>query len=55
MGILNGVKINHEKKPYFIQLGEGELIYFAGVWRKRNIMMIKKEFFQFLQNQQTKK
>ena len=23
-----------EKKPYFVQLRDGELIYFAGVWRK---------------------
>ena len=23
-----------EKKPYLIKLGDGELIYFAGVWRK---------------------
>jgi len=23
-----------QKKPYFIQLGDGELIYLAGIWRK---------------------
>ena len=23
-----------EKKPYLIKLGDGELIYFAGIWRK---------------------
>ena len=24
----------NQKKPYFIQLGDGELIYLAGIWRK---------------------
>ena len=33
MVIMNGNNGN-QKIPYFIQLGDGELIYLAGIWRK---------------------
>ena len=49
-----------QKKPYLIKLGDGELIYFAGVWRKekynddnrRVFSIITKFLFKksFLQN-----
>ena len=34
-----------EKKPYFIQLGASELIYFAGVWRKEKYNDDKRRVF----------
>jgi len=37
-----------EKKPYFIQLGDGELIYFAGVWRKEKYINDKRRVFSII-------
>ena len=37
-----------EKKPYFIQLGAGELIYFAGVWRKEKYNDDKRRVFSII-------
>ena len=37
-----------EKKPYFIQLGEGELIYLAGVWRKEKYNDDKRRVFSII-------
>ena len=37
-----------EKKPYFIQLGAGELIYFAGVWRKEIYNDDKRRVFSII-------
>jgi len=37
-----------EKKPYFIQLGDGELIYFAGVWRKEKYNDDKRRVFSII-------
>ena len=37
-----------EKKPYFIQLGDGELIYFAGVWRKEKYNNDKRRVFSII-------
>ena len=42
---MNG-KITVIKKPYFIQLGDGELIYLAGIWRKELKDDKKVRFFQ---------
>ena len=36
------------KKPYFIQLGAGELIYFAGVWRKEKYNDDKRRVFSII-------
>ena len=37
-----------EKKPYFIQLGAGELIYLAGVWRKEKYNNDKRRVFSII-------
>ena len=37
-----------EKKPYFIQLGDGELIYLAGVWRKEKYNDDKRRVFSII-------
>ena len=37
-----------EKKPYYIQLGAGELIYFAGVWRKEKYNDDKRIVFSII-------
>ena len=37
-----------EKKPYYIQLGAGELIYFAGVWRKEKYNDNKRRVFSII-------
>ena len=37
-----------EKKPYYIQLGDGELIYFAGVWRKEKYNNVKRRVFSII-------
>ena len=37
-----------EKKPYFIQLGAGELIYLAGVWRKEKYNDVKRRVFSII-------
>ena len=37
-----------EKKPYYIQLGAGELIYFAGVWRKEKYNEDKRRVFSII-------
>ena len=37
-----------EKKPYFIQLGAGELIYLAGVWRKEKYNDDKRRVFSII-------
>mgnify|MGYP006189474301 CR=1 FL=1 len=42
-----GVK-SGEKKPYYIQLGDGELIYLAGIWRKENHNEKKIKVFSIL-------
>ena len=36
------------KKPYYIQLGSGELIYFAGVWRKEKYNEDKRRVFSII-------
>ena len=43
------------KKPYFIQLGDGELIYFAGVWRKENYHDDKRRVFSIITQSANKK
>jgi len=40
--------IGSEKKPYFVQLGDGELIYFAGVWRKEKHKNNKRRVFSII-------
>ena len=37
-----------EKKPYYIQLGDSELIYFAGVWRKEKYNNDKRRVFSII-------
>ena len=37
-----------KKKPYYIQLGDGELIYFAGVWRKEKYNNDKRRVFSII-------
>ena len=37
-----------EKKPYFIKLDAGELIYFAGVWRKEKYNDDKRRVFSII-------
>ena len=37
-----------EKKPYLIKLGDGELIYFAGVWRKEKYNDDKRRVFSII-------
>ena len=44
-----------EKKPYFIQLGAGELIYFAGVWRKEKYNDDKRRVFSIITKAANKK
>ena len=44
-----------EKKPYYIQLGDGELIYFAGVWRKENYNNDKRRVFSIITKAANKK
>ena len=46
MDTMNG-KITVIKKPYFIQLGDGELIYLAGIWRKE-LQNDKKQVFSII-------
>ena len=44
-----------EKKPYLIQLGCGELIYFAGVWRKEKYNDDKQRVFSIITKAANKK
>ena len=44
-----------EKKPYYIQLGDGELIYFAGVWRKEKHNDDKRRVFSIITKAANKK
>ena len=44
-----------EKKPYLIQLGDGELIYFAGVWRKEKYNDDKRRVFSIITKVANKK
>ena len=44
-----------EKKPYYIQLGAGELIYFAGVWRKEKYNDDKRRVFSIITKAANKK
>ena len=44
-----------EKKPYLIQLGDGELIYFAGVWRKEKYNDNKRRVFSIITKAANKK
>ena len=44
-----------EKKPYFIKLGDGELIYFAGVWRKEKYNDNKRRVFSIITKPANKK
>ena len=37
-----------EKKPYYIQLGDSELIYFAGIWRKEKYNNDKRRVFSII-------
>jgi len=43
-----------EKKPYFVKLGDGELIYFAGVWRKENHKDDKRRVFSIITKEANK-
>jgi len=43
-----------EKKPYFVKLGDGELIYFAGIWRKENHKNDKKRVFSIITKEANK-
>ena len=47
-GYFEWSKKHGEKKPYFIKLGEGELIYFAGVWRKEKYNNDKRRVFSII-------
>ena len=47
--------IGGEKKPYFVQLGDGELIYFAGVWRKEKHQDNKRRVFSIITKAANKK
>ena len=44
-----------EKKPYLIKLGDGELIYFAGVWRKEKYNDDKRRVFSIITKPANKK
>ena len=44
-----------EKKPYLIKLGDGELIYFAGVWRKEKYNDDKQRVFSIITKAANKK
>jgi putative SOS response-associated peptidase YedK len=44
-----------EKKPYLIKLGDGELIYFAGVWRKEKYNEDKRRVFSIITKAANKK
>ena len=44
-----------EKKPYLIKLGDGELIYFAGVWRKEKYDDDKRRVFSIITKAANKK
>ena len=44
-----------EKKPYLIQLGDGELIYFAGLWRKEKYNDDKRRVFSIITKAANKK
>ncbi|MDC0232420.1 SOS response-associated peptidase [Pelagibacteraceae bacterium] len=44
-----------EKKPYLITLGNGELIYFAGVWRKEKYNDDKRRVFSIITKTANKK
>jgi len=44
-----------EKKPYFVQLGDGELIYFAGVWRNEKHQDDKRRVFSIITKAANKK
>ena len=47
-GYFEWSKQEGEKKPYFIQLGAGELIYLAGVWRKEKYNDDKRRVFSII-------
>ena len=44
-----------EKKPYLIKLGDGDLIYFAGVWRKEKYNDEKRRVFSIITKAANKK
>ena len=44
-----------EKKPYLIKLDDGELIYFAGVWRKEKYNDDKRRVFSIITKAANKK
>ena len=44
-----------QKKPYLIKLGDGELIYFAGVWRKEKYNDDKRRVFSIITKAANKK
>ncbi|MFL2543501.1 MAG: SOS response-associated peptidase [Alphaproteobacteria bacterium] len=44
-----------EKKPYLIKLDDGELIYFAGVWRKEKYNNYKRRVFSIITKAANKK
>ncbi len=47
-GYFEWSKKEGEKKPYYIQLGDGELIFFAGVWRKEKYTNDKRRVFSII-------
>jgi len=47
-GYFEWSEIEGEKKPYYIQLGDGELIYLAGVWRKEKYNNDKRRVFSII-------
>ena len=47
-GYFEWIEKEGEKKPYYIQLGDGELIYFAGVWRKEKYNNDKRRVFSII-------
>ncbi len=54
-GYFEWSKKEGEKKPYLIKLGDGELIYFAGVWRKEKYNADKRRVFSIITKVANKK
>ena len=54
-GYFEWSKKEGEKKPYLIKLGDGELIYFAGVWRKEKYNDDKRRVFSIITKAANKK
>ena len=54
-GYFEWSKKGGEKKPYLIKLGDGELIYFAGVWRKEKYNDDKRRVFSIITKAANKK